>query len=57
LAGQVLRVGHMGRASTPEYLFPFLLGIEDYVRSVKEVDIPVGASLAGLESAPVIPQG
>jgi len=57
LAGQVLRVGHMGRASTPEYLFPFLLGIEDYVRSVKEVDIPVGASLAGLASAPVVPQG
>ena len=55
LAGQVTRIGHMGRASTPEYLFPFLLGIEDYVRSVKEVDVPVGASLIGLETAPVAP--
>ena len=55
LAGQVTRIGHMGRASTPEYLFPFLLGIEDYVRSVKEVDVPVGASLVGLETAPVVP--
>ncbi|MFN8494869.1 MAG: alanine--glyoxylate aminotransferase family protein [Caldilineaceae bacterium] len=55
LAGQVTRIGHMGRASTPEYLFPFLLGIEDYVRSVKEVDVPVGASLIGLETAPVVP--
>lgn len=55
LAGQVLRIGHMGRASTPEYLFPFLLGIEDYVRSVKEVDIPVGTSLIGLMKAPLAP--
>ncbi|MCX6044959.1 MAG: alanine--glyoxylate aminotransferase family protein [Chloroflexi bacterium] len=55
LAGQVMRIGHMGRASTPEYLFPFLLGIEDYVRSVKEVDIPVGTSLIGLATAPVMP--
>ena len=53
LAGQVMRIGHMGRASTPEYLIPFLLGIEDYVRTVKEVDIPVGASLIGLATAPM----
>jgi aspartate aminotransferase-like enzyme len=55
LAGNVMRIGHMGKASTPDYLFPFLLGIEDYVRSVKEVDIPVGSSLVGLAAAPLAP--
>jgi aspartate aminotransferase-like enzyme len=53
LAGNVMRIGHMGKASTPDYLFPFLLGIEDYVRSVKEVDVPVGSSLVGLAAAPL----
>jgi aspartate aminotransferase-like enzyme len=56
LAGKVFRIGHMGKASTPEYLFPFLLGIEDYVRTVKEVDIPVGSSLVGLATHPLTPQ-
>jgi aspartate aminotransferase-like enzyme len=55
LLGNVFRIGHMGKASTPEYLFPFLLGIEDFVRTVKEVDIPAGASLIGLAEAPTIP--
>jgi aspartate aminotransferase-like enzyme len=55
LAGNVMRIGHMGKASMPDYLFPFLLGIEDYVRSVKEVDIPVGSSLVGLAAAPLAP--
>jgi aspartate aminotransferase-like enzyme len=49
LAGKVVRIGHMGLASTQDYLVPCLLGIEDYVRTVKEVDIPVGASLIGLK--------
>jgi aspartate aminotransferase-like enzyme len=56
LAGKVMRIGHMGKASTPEYLFPFLLAIEDYVRSVKEVDVPAGASLIGLEKQPTVAQ-
>src|SRR5262249_47489674 len=55
LAGKVFRIGHMGKASTPEYLFPFLLGIEDYVRHIKEVDIPAGASLVGLKEDPHTP--
>lgn len=55
LAGNVLRVGHMGKASTPDYLFPFLLGIEDFVRSVKEVEIAPGTSLVGLARAPLAP--
>ncbi len=48
LSGKVLRVGHMGKASSREYLIPFLLGIEDFVRRVKEEDVPIGASLSGL---------
>lgn len=51
LAGKVVRIGHMGLASTQEYLVPCLLGIEDYVRTVKEVDVPVGASLVGLKES------
>jgi aspartate aminotransferase-like enzyme len=52
LAGEVTRIGHMGKASTPEYLFPFLLAIEEYVRTVKEVEVAPGASLIGLETHP-----
>lgn len=55
LLGQAFRVSHMGKASTPEYLIPFLIGIEDFVRTVKEVEIPVGASLIGLAEQPVPP--
>jgi len=50
LAGTVFRVSHMGKASTKEYLLPFLLGIEDYLRRKGE-QVPVGASLVGLASA------
>lgn len=50
LAGQVHRVGHMGRASTPDYLIPCLVGIEDFVRRVKGIPVPAGASLVGLEA-------
>ena len=52
LTGEAFRISHMGQSSSPEYLYPFLLGIEDFVRSVKEVDIPVGASLIGLAELP-----
>ena len=48
LTGEAFRVSHMGQSCSPEYLIPFLLGIEDFVRTVKEVDVPVGASLDGL---------
>ena len=47
LAGKVFRVSHMGRASTQEYLIPFLFGVEDFLRH-KGIDIPVGASMVGL---------
>lgn len=52
LTGEAFRISHMGQSSSPEYLYPFLLGIEDFVRSVKEVDVPVGASLVGLLERP-----
>ena len=44
-----LRIGHMGRASTRDYLVPCMMGFEDFVRTVKGEDIPHGASLAGMK--------
>lgn len=49
IGGQAFRVSHMGRSGSKEYLVPFLLGIEDFLRTAKGVDVPVGASLVGLE--------
>jgi aspartate aminotransferase-like enzyme len=49
LTGKVHRMGHMGKACTADYLIPCLLGIEDFVRRVKGAQVPVGASLIGLE--------
>ena len=37
-----------GYKSGKEYLIPCLLGIEDFLRTAKGADIPVGASLIGL---------
>jgi len=51
LAGKGFRISHMGKASTKEYLIPCLLGIEDFLRTVKGVAIPVGASLVGLSQS------
>ena len=45
----VLRIGHMGRASTRDYLVPCMMGFEDFVRTVKGEDIPYGISLAGMQ--------
>ena len=47
--GQAFRVSHMGRASSSEYLIPFLLGIEEFLRTEKGIDVPLGASLVGVE--------
>ncbi|MEZ4710920.1 MAG: alanine--glyoxylate aminotransferase family protein [Caldilineaceae bacterium] len=47
--GQAFRVSHMGRASSREYLIPFLLGIEEFLRQEKGIDVPLGASLVGVE--------
>lgn len=48
LAGKVSRISHMGKASTKEYLFPCLLGLEDFLRTAKGATVSVGASLIGL---------
>ena len=48
---KVMRFGHMGRASSADYLIPCLLGIENFVRAVKGVDISAGASLIGLKGS------
>ncbi len=47
LSGKIFRVGHLGKASTREYLVDYLYAMEEYLRSLG-MDIPVGASLAGL---------
>ncbi|MCB0187420.1 MAG: alanine--glyoxylate aminotransferase family protein, partial [Caldilineaceae bacterium] len=47
--GKAFRVSHMGRSSSKEYLIPFLLGIEEFLREEKGIDVPLGASLVGLE--------
>ena len=49
IEGEAFRVGHMGRASSNEYLVPFLLGIEDFLRTEKQLKVPAGASLSGLK--------
>lgn len=49
LTGHAFRVSHMGKAGSSEYLIPFLLGVEDFLRSEKGVAVPVGASLVGFE--------
>lgn len=48
LAGKIFRVGHLGKAATREYLMDFLFAVEEFLRQ-KNVRVPVGASLAGLE--------
>lgn len=48
LSERVLRFAHMGKASTKDYLLPCLMGVEEFVRVVKGVAVPVGASLVGL---------
>jgi aspartate aminotransferase-like enzyme len=50
LSGQIVRLGHMGKSSTSEYLIPCLLGIEEFLRRSKGVDLPTGASLVGLQT-------
>lgn len=50
LTGQIARIGHMGKASTQENLFPFLLAIEEFLRREKGLSVPAGAVLVGLEA-------
>ena len=47
LSGKMFRVGHLGKASTREYLVDFLFAMEEFLRQ-KNIPIPLGASLRGL---------
>jgi alanine-glyoxylate transaminase/serine-glyoxylate transaminase/serine-pyruvate transaminase len=47
LAGKIFRVGHLGKAAEREYLIDFLFAVEEFLRC-KGIDVPVGASLVGL---------
>jgi aspartate aminotransferase-like enzyme len=50
LTGQIARISHMGKAGTQEHLLPLLLAVEAFLRQVKGIEIPVGASLVGLQT-------
>jgi alanine-glyoxylate transaminase/serine-glyoxylate transaminase/serine-pyruvate transaminase len=47
LSGKMFRVGHLGKASTREYLMDFLFAMEDFLRQ-KGISVPTGSSLTGL---------
>lgn len=47
LAGQILRIGHIGKAASREFVMDLLFAIEEFLR-FKGIDVPVGASLVGL---------
>jgi alanine-glyoxylate transaminase/serine-glyoxylate transaminase/serine-pyruvate transaminase len=47
LAGKIFRVGHLGKATTREYLLEFLFAVEEFLRH-RGIGVPVGASLVGL---------
>lgn len=47
LSGRMIRVGHLGKANTREYLEDFLSAMEEFLRE-KGLPAPVGASLAGI---------
>ncbi len=48
LSGQIFRVGHMGKASSRDYVLAFLLAVEEFLRASGR-PVPVGASLVGIE--------
>lgn len=47
LSGRMFRVGHLGKASSREYLMDFLFAMEDFLR-YKGIPVPKGSSLVGL---------
>ncbi len=49
LSGKMFRVGHLGKASTREYLVDFLFAMEEFLR-YKGISIPMGASLGAVSS-------
>jgi len=49
LAGKIFRVGHLGKASSREYLLDLLVAVEEFLRT-KGIPVPVGAALIGLST-------
>ena len=47
LSGKIFRVGHLGKASTRNYLVDFLYSMEEFLRQ-KGIPVPLGSSLGGL---------
>jgi aspartate aminotransferase-like enzyme len=47
LSGKIFRVGHLGKASSREYLVDFLYAMEEFLRQ-KGISVPLGSSLGGL---------
>jgi alanine-glyoxylate transaminase / serine-glyoxylate transaminase / serine-pyruvate transaminase len=47
LSGKMIRVGHLGKAATREYLIDFLFAMEEFLR-YKGISITAGSSLSGL---------
>jgi len=47
LSGKILRIGHIGQATSRDYVMDLLFAIEEYLR-LKGIDVPVGASLIEL---------
>jgi alanine-glyoxylate transaminase / serine-glyoxylate transaminase / serine-pyruvate transaminase len=47
LTGKMVRVGHLGKAASREYLMDFLYAMEEFLR-LKGIPVPIGASLVGL---------
>lgn len=48
-----LRIGHMGKAGSRAYVEPFLLGLEDYFRTVKNHKVSSGCSLETLRRSKI----
>jgi aspartate aminotransferase-like enzyme len=47
LSGKIFRIGHLGKASSREYLVDFLYAMEEFLRQ-KGIPVAVGSSLGGL---------
>jgi alanine-glyoxylate transaminase/serine-glyoxylate transaminase/serine-pyruvate transaminase len=47
LSGKMIRVGHLGKAATREYLIDFLFAMEEFLR-YKGISTTAGSSLSGL---------
>ncbi|MEZ4618701.1 MAG: hypothetical protein R2867_24750 [Caldilineaceae bacterium] len=43
------RVSHMGALQQQRIFDPLPLGIEEFLRGEKDIDVPLGASLVGLD--------